>query len=232
MNLSRLDAQQLYLLGFLALLVLILAVNGWGRARERRGDWGPGFTGTPLKNGYLPADLRSSAPATIVESPEERWLLGLAAPFVEQAGLLHDRWSLVPAFCDEAWQRRLAAVAGQWGVRRGKDWKAAVADVEQRLATLNSHADAPDLRAYLTARLAMLLRLGVAARFTDAPGARRQLTQAARPLRKRYSDWLGYGDAIVAATNGLAPETTINLRADMRTLYADGGPWKHLSWPE
>lgn len=160
----RPDADTVPLILAIAFLILVVVVYVWGRARERSGDWGPGLKAKPIRDGYLPADLRATAAATRVDGAEDRWLLGLAAPFVEQAGLLHDRWSLVPAFCDEGWHRRLAAVA--------------------------------------------------------------------HPLRATYSDWLRYGDAIIAATEPLAPERMIDLRADLRILYAGRGPWHDLAWPD
>ncbi|WP_110207226.1 hypothetical protein [Nocardioides daejeonensis] len=222
-----------WLLGVLALAVAILGVTGWARLRERRDVWGPGLHGTPSRaSGYSPADLRGALPRTVVEDPRERWLLGLAAPFVEQAGLLHERWSLVPAFCDEAWRRRLATVATGWRVSRAREWRHEVAVLEARLADSVHPAQPVDLRPWLVANLAMTLRLGVAARHTSAARARKRLERAATPLRGPITDWLGYGDAIVAALDQGGAGRAAELRADLRILYAADGPWHESSWPE
>ena len=109
------------LVGLLVLCCVIVAINGWFRLRERRGDWGPGLTRVS-DVGYAPVDLRPATLAPLPEDPHQRWLLGLAAPYVETEGLLHDRWSLVPAFCDDAWRRRLTLVARAWGVASARDW--------------------------------------------------------------------------------------------------------------
>ena len=53
---------------------------------------------------------------------------------------------------------------------------------------------------------------------------------AAAALRSDYADWLGYGDAIVDATRALQPARAPELRADLRTLYAPGGPWHDPAW--
>lgn len=76
----------------------------------------------------------------------------------------------------------------------------------------------------------MLLRLGVAARHTSAPRARKRLAAAAAPLRADYRDWQGYADAFVASAEHFEPGRTIELRADLRTLYASGGPWHDIAW--
>ncbi len=114
----------------LALAIVILAIVWWARRRERRGDWGPGLVNVAKASGYSPADLRGSAPPSPVLDPYEAWLLGLAALYVEQAGLLHNRWSLVPAFCGDDWRRRLLGVAQSWGVVRANEWRSAVEGIE------------------------------------------------------------------------------------------------------
>lgn len=218
------------LVGLLVLAVLILLVNGWFRRRERRGDWGPGLAGVTRTAGYSPADLRRADDAVEVQDAGERWLLGLAAPFVEQAALRHDRWSLAPAFCDDAWKRKLAAVAGGRGVVRAREWKRAVAHLERQIAEVSPQPRQADLRPWMVAELAMLWRLGVALRHTNGRIARQRVEQFALPLREQYSDWLGYGDAFLAAAEVAMPGQTIPLRADVRTLFAPGGPWVRPSW--
>lgn len=219
-----------WLVGLFALAVAILAIVLWARARERRGDWGPGLLGVPEAVGYAPADLGADAAATPVADARDRWLLGLAAPFVEQAGLLHDRWSLVPAPCDDAWRRRLTAIAAAWGVTRADRWKREVREAELGLGESQASPGWADPRPWQVARLAMLLRLGVAARHTAAPRARRRLERAAAPLRADYRDWLGYADAFVSGAELFQPGRTVELRADLRTLYAVGGPWHDVAW--
>ena len=258
-----------WLIAVLVLCAAIVAVALWARRRERLDRWGPGLLGVQQTAGYSPTDLRGAVVVAPVADPEDRWLLGLAAPFVEQAGLLHERWSLVPAFCDGEWRRRLVAITGGWGTVRARDWRHRVEAVEQQLRALPSPGvspdassarggavrtsgpidmsgairtsgafggpdgspGSPDLRPWLVANLAMLLRLGVAARHTSAPRARRRLADAAAPLRAGYGDWLGYGAAVVAAAEGLQPGRTTDLRADLRTLYAPDGPWHETTWP-
>lgn len=167
-----------WLIALLALAAALLAIVAWLRHRERRGDWGTGLVGVRGQAGYSPADLRGSAAnvpssARATRDPHEWWLLGLAAPFVEQERLLHDRWSLVPAACDDAWRRHLLTVASRWGVVRARDWKSIVADLEEQLAASRpSDRGWVDIRPWLVARLAMNLRLGIAARHTSGRRAR------------------------------------------------------------
>lgn len=220
------------LIGLFALCCAILAVNGWVRLRERRGDWGPGLPKVPPGVGYAPADLRSGTAPPMPEDPQERWLLGLAAPYVETAGLRHHRWSLVPAPCDDAWRRRLVIVADSWGVPRARAWRDAVAQLEEDIGQGPSAAQNPVRLAWLTANLAMLLRLGVAARFTSGHHARKRLRTAAEALHGQFSTWLDYGDALVTASEALTPGATTALRADLHRLYAAGGPWHEVGWPE
>lgn len=223
------------LIGVFALCIAILLAHGWFRLRERRGDWGPSLARIAPAAGYAPADLRADAASTPVRDGTDRLLLGLAAPFVEAAGLLHDRWSLVPAFCGEDWRRRLAAVAEQRGVVRARDWKASAAALEQALHGLDAgdldDAERALLRPWLVANYAMLLRLGVAARHTTGRRARERLARAALPLRTHHADWLSFGDAFIAAAERIQPGGTTDLRADLRRLYAPDGPWAETAWP-
>ncbi len=230
-------------IGLLLVAVAILVVTAWTKRRERLGEWGPGLAGMGATAGFSPADLRGTGTPGRVNNAEDRWLLGLAAPFVEQAGLLHDRWSLVPPFCGEDWRRRLLAVATAWGAVRARHWRRQIAVVEYELKTIGIPAasSAParraeargeaDLRPLLIAELAMLLRLGVAARHTSAARARKRLLTATTTvsLQTAYSDWLGYGDAITTTTSR-DPARAANLRADLRTLYATDGPWHEIGW--
>ena len=232
-----------WILAILALAIVILAIAWWARRRERRGDWGPGLANVAKARGYSPADLRGSAQASPVLDPHEAWLLGLAALYVEQAGLLHDRWSLVPAFCGDDWRRRLLDVAQSWGTVRSDDWSNRVANVEQQLSReLGSEQTASsglegdtdgeiDPRPMLVARLAMLLRLGVAARHISAGKARHRLAATAEPLRDSYGDWLSFGTALIEAETRSSSRGTLDLRADLRILYARGGPWHETQWP-
>ena len=215
----------------LALAIVILAIVWWARRRERRGDWGPGLVNVAKASGYSPADLRGSAPPSPVLDSYEAWLLGLAALYVEQAGLLHDRWSLVPAFCGEDWRRRLLGVAQSWGVVRANKWRSAVEGIEQQLSRGTGGEGAADARPMLVARLAMLLRLGVAARHISAGKACRRLVTAAEPLRDSYSDWLSFGTALIEVETRASARGTLDLRADLRILYAQGGPWHETQWP-
>ncbi|MEJ1087123.1 hypothetical protein WDU99_02195 [Microbacterium sp. Mu-80] len=227
LRLIRDDWPLAVLAAVLLLCGLLLAVAAWARRRERRGDWGPGLVGirTDL-DGYSPADMRATVNRTPVDDPQERWLLGLAAPFVEPVGLLHDRWSLVPAFCSDAWKRHLAVVAERWGVTRADAWKRETARAEQHLA------DAADpLAVWTLSSFAMLLRLGVALRHTSGTRARERLRVAAAPLRERHSDWLGFADDWIAAAEIARPGRTAELRADVRTLFAEDGPWHDPGWP-
>lgn len=234
-----------WVIAILALAIVILAIVWWARRRERRGDWGPGLLNVAKTRGYSPTDLRGSAQASPVTDPFEAWLLGLAALYVEQAGLLHDRWSLVPAFCGEDWRRRLLGVSQSWGVVRANEWRTAVASIEQQLsretrgeggAESTTEVDTTstgevDARPMLLARLAMLLRLGVAARHISAGRARERLATAAEPLRDTYSDWLGFGTALIDTEARASSRGTLDLRADLRMLYAKGGPWHEIQWP-
>lgn len=225
-----------WIIAILALAIVILAIVWWARRRERRGDWGPGLVNVAKARGYSPADLRGSAQASPVLDPYEAWLLGLAALYVEQAGLLHERWSLVPAFCGEDWRRRLLGVAQSWCTVRARDWRAAVAETEHRLSremrgSKRSEEAGDDLRVRLVARLAMLLRLGVAARHISAGRARRRLADAAEPLRDSYSDWLSFGTVLIEAEARVSSRSTLDLRADLRMLYAPDGPWHGIGWP-
>ena len=229
----------------IALAMILLAIVRWSRRRERRGDRGPGLVNVAQTHGYSPADLRGSARAFTVADPYEAWLLGLAALYVEQAGLLHDRWSLVPAYCGDDWRRRLLGVAQSWDAVRGNEWRGSVAALEQQLNRESAAgrtqsaessgvaAAAPDVdaRPMLVARLAMLLRLGVAARHVSAGQARRRLATAAAPLREDCGDWLGFGTALIEAETRASSRGTLDLRADMRMLYAPGGPWHEVQWP-
>lgn len=222
----------------LGIVALALGIALWARIRERRGDWGPGLVGVSRQPGFSPADLRRGIERSTVEDPRERWLLGLAAPFVEQAGLMHERWSLVPAFCGDEWRRRLFDVANPWGAVRAKDWRQRAAVLEAELLALTAAraglgeagAASPDPRPWLAANLAMQLRLGVAARHVSAPRARARLEAAAAPLRADYRDWLGYGNAIIEAAEQLRFGSAVDLRADLRTLYAPDGPWAEVEW--
>jgi hypothetical protein len=73
----------------------------------------------------------------------------------------------------------------------------------------------------------MLLRLGVAARYTTAPRARARLRTAAAPLRAQWRDWGAYGDAFLGSFFAGAPPA---LRASVQMLYAEGGPWHDRRW--
>lgn len=234
-----------WIIGILALAIVLLAIVWWARRRERRGDWGPGLQNVAMARGYSPADLRGSAPPSPVLDPYEAWLLGLAALYVEQAGLLHNRWSLVPAFCGDDWRRRLLGVAQSWGTVRANEWRIAIANIELQLsqepggegATRSGpEGDAAttgeaDLRPMLVARLAMLLRLGVAARHISAGKARHRLATAAEPLRDSYGDWLSFGTALIEVEARASSRGTLDLRADLRMLYAQSGPWHETAWP-
>lgn len=211
---------------FLALAVTvcvgILAIVWWSRRRVARGEWGPGLT-KDIGSGYTPKDLRRTAAAT-PRRDDDRWLLGLAAPLVEQARMLHDRWSLVPASADAEWMRQLRLTAEAWRITRRPDWVRTLADVEASLREGTLAADDPR-RVVRTASFAMLLRLGVALRYTDARAARRRLAAVAAPLRAVYGDWLSYGDAYLEGRPGGRAAASIDQRAELRLLYADGGPW-------
>lgn len=217
-----------------AVLALCLGVVLFARRLERRGDWGPSPTHATVGQGYSPADLRGGRTTTLVADPVERWVLGLAAPYVESAGLLHDRWSMVPAFCDAAWRRRLAEVVASWGVGRSVDWNAAVEQAENALVPLRSAGRVPDADAACAvtlARLGMLLRLGVARRYTTGAKARSRLRTAASPFRDRFGDWRRFGDAFLSGVAAFTPATITDIRADVRMLYATGGPWHDGAWP-
>ncbi|MFV0375517.1 hypothetical protein [Microbacterium sp.] len=203
------------------------------RRREKRGELGPGVRDTILEPlGYLPADLRHGVAPTPTRSAEDRWLLGLAAPFVEGAGMLHDRWSLVPARTNAAWNRHLREVATRRGVVNSRDWKRQVKRFEIGLADIPGSAEGDPLRAWEVAHLAITLRLGVALRHTTARSARARLAAAAAPMRTRFADWYRFGDAFVQAAEWLLPGRTYDLRADTRLLYAEGGPWHDPAWPQ
>ena len=217
------------IVGVVIVAVVILAVAAWGRSRERRDEWGPGLAGVVPSTGYTPADLRDPHATASVDDPTERWLLGLAAPFVENAALLHDRWSLVPQECGDPWKRHLLGVATRWGVTTARAWAAKVDEAEARAVEAPGPGEL-DSRPYAVAMLAMLLRLGVAARHTSTTQARRRLTAAASPLRDDYRDWLSYGDAVLAVLEAARPGGIADQRADLRTLYAPGGPWHDPVW--
>lgn len=202
------------------------------RRREKRGELGPGLKDTIFEPmGYLPADLRHGVAPTPTRNAEDRWLLGLAAPLIEGAGMLHDRWSPVPARTNAAWNRHLREVATLYGVVRSRGWKREVAQLEISVASIPAGAEGDPTRAWLVAHLAMLIRLGVALRHTTARSARARLRAAAAPMRTRFADWYRYGDAFIQGAEWFRPGRTFDLRADTRLLYAEGGPWHDPAWP-
>lgn len=224
-----------WLIGLVIACIGIVVWNAFLRRRERRGDWGPGpAPASPSPEGYSPVDLRGPGArgrgVSRSQSPEDEWMRGLAAPFVENAGLLHERWSLVPAFCDAAWRRRLGAVIDQWGASRAPAWRRAVADAEARAAAASDQSDPVAAQTLAVARLAMLLRLGVAARHTTGAAARRRLRSAGAGLTTATGDWLAFGDAFLRAYAAVGPRAT-EMRADVRGLYAADGPWHDPAWP-
>lgn len=206
--------------GILLVCIVVLLVAARSRRQECRGHIGPGLLRDDAEGGYLPADLRGAAIEPPVADAEERWLLGLAAPFVETEGLLHHRWSLVPAPCNRLWQRRLTVIADRWGVGTMRAWTARTDEAQRALR--QGRAQVRDL-----AVLAMLLRLGVAARYTTGPRARVRLRAAAAPLRTRGLDWRSYGNAFLDEANTAAPAL---LRANVQALYNEGGPWHDPRW--
>lgn len=157
----------------IALAMILLAIVWMSRRRERRGDWGPGLVNVAQTHGYSPADLRGTARAFTVADSYEAWLLGLAALYVEQAGLLHDRWSLVPAFCGDDWRRRLLGVAQSWGTVRGNEWRGSRAAAE------------PRVRSRTDAERRIPRRCGSRAGCRRAADAGRQARDAAAPRRRR-----------------------------------------------
>lgn len=50
------------------------------------------------------------------------------------------------------------------------------------------------------------------------------------PLRADYRNWLGYGNAIIEAAEQLRFGSAVDLRADLRALYAPDGPWAEVEW--
>lgn len=229
------------LIGLIVVTAALLLAVWVLRRQEARTERRARRSGDRGGNGYSPADLRpfipsgvaatADRPGDLPDDPHERWLLGLAGPFVEPAGLSHATWDLGVQDSPEH-HRHLARLLEQSGVRTRADWEREVAALESSApwsAPWTAAADDPS--PWTAARLAMVLRLGVAAGHTTSATARRRLESAASDLRRRYTDWFGFADAFLAAAERLSPGEAPTLRATIRVLYAPGGPWSDVSWP-
>ncbi len=217
--------------GLLVLLAVLLAVALVGGVLTRRRERAE--QGQHGGRGYTPADLRPLAPTTprTRPAPEDAWLLGLAAPFVEAAGLMHDRWELTPEPRDVAWERQLDRWLAQNDVVTRESWVRIVRELEWAITHERPEPDEVDHRPWLVARHAYLCRLGSAAGHVGTEESRTRVHSAASILRADVTDWFGFADAFLASATGTDPTSVPAWRATVRRLYAPGGPWADVAWP-
>lgn len=212
------------LLIVVGVLVVCLVIVQVDKQRKRRDPDRGGL-------GYSPADLRPAPAAQIqrgrqdpAADPYDTWLLGLAAPFVELSGLVHQAWSLQPERPDEAWRRKIAETLDAHRVASAQRWQEALEWAESQTST-------DGLQEWAVAQHAFLCRLGVAAGHLSPDEARRKVAAVAAPLLEQHRDWFGFADAFLDACAVLQEADLPRMRAAVRVLYAPGGPWAQPAWP-
>ncbi|MGG5752286.1 DUF1266 domain-containing protein [Zafaria sp. Z1313] len=219
--------------GLLLMLGLLFAALRWMNSGHAKYGPDPDRGGS----GYSPADLRPLEPRPLdgPSDARERWLLGLAAPFVELHGLHHGAWALAPPGPDAAWERRLGEVVDAAGARGHGGWRAlldrARTEYDAAASTGGLPPDPAGL-AWAAARLAFVYRLGVAAGHLEEEQARQGTQVPASGVVRVFGDWLAFGDAFTSGVEGFGTmQDRMRLKAYTRALYGPGGPWEEPAWP-
>jgi len=163
--------------GLLAFAALCSLIVWWDKRRKLRDPdrGGSGYTPTAT---FVPS---APEPDPHPLDPDERWLLGFAAPQAVIRGANPFEWNPGSDFADPEWPAELARAEGA-----------------QRLATT------PQARAAAAVEAAWWIRVAVASGQLRAEEARERTRLVGDAARRDADDWFAFGD-LLGEREGLTP---------------------------